>query len=60
MRRASSKLTLLFFMIFLISAFALASRPERVSPSAILAAMSNCDELRPFSRSDVKLDGRRW
>lgn len=60
MRRASSKSTFRLFMIFLTSSFPAASNPALASPSATFAAISNCDEEKPASRSLAKLAGRRW
>lgn len=56
---ASSKLTLLFFMIFWISCLESMSSPERESPAATLAERSKAEEEKPDSISALKEVGRR-
>ena len=56
---ASSKLTLLFFIIFWISRLESTSRPERESPAATLAERSKAEEEKPDSMSALKEVGRR-
>jgi len=56
---ASSKLTLLLFMIFWISRLLVLSRPARESPAATLALRSNAEDEKPFSMSEEKDEGRR-
>jgi hypothetical protein len=56
---ASSKLTLLFFMIFWISRLESTSSPERESPAATLAERSKAEEEKPDSMSALKEVGRR-